>query len=85
MEDVTHFESVGGHTLARCLSDELGTTPLPVDEPRGMRLPVLRETRMPAVLISLAPLRLALDASPSVAEAIRRGVDAWLQVWTFTS
>lgn len=82
---VPNFESVGGHTLARCLSDELGTTPLPVDEPRGMRLPVLRETRMPAVLISLAPLRLALDTSPAVAEAIRRGVDAWLQVWTFTS
>lgn len=81
---VPTFESVGGHTLAASLTAELRGTVLPMDEPRGMRLPVLRETKMPAVLASLAPVRVALDSSASVAEAICRGVDAWLQVWTFT-
>lgn len=82
---VPTFESVGGHTLARCLSEEWRQTEVPIDEPRGMRLPVLRETRMPAVLITCAPVRLALDASPALADAICRGVEAWLRVWTFTS
>jgi N-acetylmuramoyl-L-alanine amidase len=81
---VPTFESVGGHSLADCLTAELRRTPLIVDESQGLRLPVLRETRMPAVLASLGPVRAVLDATPSVADAIGRAVQSWLQVWTLT-
>ena len=52
---------------------------LPVAEPCGMRLPVLRETRMPAVLCQLAPVRQAADVAAMIAAAVRpraRDVDA---------
>jgi hypothetical protein len=39
---------------------------------------------MPAVLASLGPVRAVLDATPSVADAIGRAVQSWLQVWTLT-
>lgn len=81
---VPTFESVGGHSLADCLTAELRRTPLIVDEPQGLRLPVLRETRMPAVLASLGPVRAVLDATPLVADAIGRAVQSWLQGWTLT-
>ena len=44
----------------------------------GMRLPVLRETRMPAVLLALGPARTIADAAPQVTAAILRAVDLWI-------
>ena len=35
-----------------------------------MRLPMLRETRMPAVLCILGPVRVAIDAGPAIASAV---------------
>ncbi len=81
---VPTFESVGGHSLADCLTTELRHTPLQLDEPHGLRLPVLRETKMPAVLASLGPVRAVLDATPAVADAIGLAVQRWLRVWTLT-
>lgn len=76
---VPTFESVGGRTLATCLTDELSAnTPLRVAPATGMRLPVLRETRMTAVLCSLAPVRAALDVAPAIAVATLRAVDTWI-------
>jgi len=74
---VPSFESVGGrslgtHIVAR-LSGILSTPP----ELRGMRLPVLRETRMPAVLCSMGPVREVADATTDVAAAIVGAVSAW--------
>jgi N-acetylmuramoyl-L-alanine amidase len=42
-----------------------------------MRLPVLRETRMPAVLCSLGPVRAAVDATDAVTESVVAAVGAW--------
>ncbi len=81
---VPTFESVGGHSLADSLTTELRRTSLQVDDPRGARLSVLRETKMPAVLASLGPVRAVLDATPAVADAIGQAVQSWLRVWTLT-
>ncbi|MFN8021207.1 MAG: peptidoglycan-binding protein [Acidimicrobiales bacterium] len=75
---VPTFESVGGRSLAACLTHELAACHLPVHEPCGMRLPVLRETRMPAVLVTLAPVREAVDAAPDVAARVVQAVRAWM-------
>ncbi len=79
---VPTFESVGGRTLAECLTAELSSVPLPLDAPTGVRLPVLRETKMPAVLCSFAPVRTAVDAAPGIASAVARALHAWITVWT---
>lgn len=76
---VPTFESVGGRTLATCLSNEYSSsTTLSIAPPMGMRLPVLRETRMTAVLCSLAPIRAAVDAAPALAYATLAAVNAWI-------
>lgn len=75
---VPTFESVGGRTLSRCLTDALRAGGLPIGEPVGMRLPVLRETKMPAVLCSTAPVRPAVDAAGVIAQAVGEALEAWL-------
>lgn len=74
---VPAFESVGGRALAAHVSDQLRATSLPRPELQGMRLPVLRETRMPAVLCSLGPVREAVDAADAVTTAIVAAVTLW--------
>jgi N-acetylmuramoyl-L-alanine amidase len=74
---VPTFESVGGHTMATCLTTELSHSGLLMSEPCGMRLPVLRETRMPAVLCSMAPVRTAVDSAPSISTAVLRAMEQW--------
>ena len=75
----TGFESLGGHRMADLLHEELapvlGGT---LDRPAGMRLPVLRETKMPAVLIELAASRAVTDQGPAVAGAIGRALALWV-------
>jgi N-acetylmuramoyl-L-alanine amidase len=48
-----------------------------VADPCGMRLPVLRETRMPAVLCVLAPVRAAVDRAPAITDALLGAVERW--------
>jgi N-acetylmuramoyl-L-alanine amidase len=73
------FESVGGHCLADLLHEELAPLlPHRVAPPQGMRLPVLRETMMPAVLVALQPDRPELDHSPVVAAGIARALARWV-------
>ena len=73
---VPGFESVGGKRLATMLHGALvSSARVPVGEVRGMRLAVLRETRMPAVVLQLPPL----DAvAPEVARALATAIDRWL-------
>ncbi len=74
---VPTFESVGGRSLGARIANEL-TNVLP--EParlRGMRLPVLRETRMPAVLCSLGPVRDVVDATDDLTRAVVDAVAGW--------
>jgi N-acetylmuramoyl-L-alanine amidase len=73
------FESVGGHCLADLLHDELvALLPHRLAPPQGMRLPVLRETKMPAVLVALRPGSTELDHSPAVAAGMARALARWV-------
>ena len=42
-----------------------------------MRLPVLRETRMPAVLCTLGPVRAVVDAAELIAQAVVGALPTW--------
>jgi N-acetylmuramoyl-L-alanine amidase len=81
---VPTFESIGGRALATQIAANWRSTLLHVPEVRGMRLPVLRETRMPAVLCSLGPVRAAVDATDSVTEAVVAALTAWTSVASST-
>jgi len=73
-----HFESAGGRVLAdRIAAACARAVDLPVPTVRGMRLPVLRETRMPAVLLTVGAVQLTLDRTPRVVDAIVDALESW--------
>ncbi len=76
----TGFESVGGRHLAELLADQTtsgpGVGPL---EPTGMRIPVLRETRMPAVVCRLTAVDELVERHPELARSITRAVLRWFR------
>jgi len=75
---VPQFESVGGRSLARHLAEAYDThLPGLVHEVAGQRLPILRETRMPAVLCSLGPVADLRDHIPRLASATMVGLGSW--------
>ena len=74
---VPSFESLGGRMLATNIVNELSPVLESVPELNGMRLPVLRETRMPAVLCSVGPVRSVVDRTNLLSEAVTRAVNAW--------
>jgi N-acetylmuramoyl-L-alanine amidase len=75
---VPGFTSVRGEALATAIVDELSAALPGLNvSASGMRLPVLRETRMPAVLCSLGPFNDIVDRAPEVAAAITRAFSAW--------
>jgi N-acetylmuramoyl-L-alanine amidase len=76
---VPGFESVGGRTLATSMSDALALSGLDVADPCGMRLPILRETRMPAVLCRFAPVRSSVDSAVAVGDAVAAAVRQWTE------
>lgn len=75
---VPQFESAGGRALAERLASTLGAS-LDAEPPavQGMRLPVLRETRMPAVLVTVGSVHDLLDRAATVATAVTHALDAW--------
>lgn len=73
---VPSFESAGGKALARLIERHLRDV-VPRMRVEGMRLPILRETKMPAVLITLGPIQEIVDRAERVAEAIFLAVSAW--------
>ena len=74
---VPTFESVGGRAVAdaavRSLTGVLHVPP----SLHGMRLPVLRETRMPAVLLSLGPVRSVVDDTDAITLAVVEAIATW--------
>ena len=74
---VPTFESVGGRSLAGEVARRLRHVVPVTPSLHGMRLPVLRETRMPAVLCALGPVRQVVDVSGPVADAVVDAVAAW--------
>ncbi|MGZ4790653.1 MAG: peptidoglycan-binding protein [Ilumatobacteraceae bacterium] len=75
---VPTFESVGGRSLAELIAGKLEHISDLAPEVRGMRLQMLRETRMPAVQCVFGPVREAIDAGPAIATAIVEALDAWV-------
>jgi N-acetylmuramoyl-L-alanine amidase len=75
---VPSFESAGGRELAERIADALQAVPGLSPAVTGMRLPVLRETRMPAVLVTLGPVRMATDATPQLSAAVLHALDLWI-------
>ena len=73
------FESAGGRRLAHAITSELAAAGFEVGEPRGMRLPTLRETRMPAVVVHLGPATSAVTGAGDLAGACASGVAAWVR------
>ncbi len=76
------FESVGGKALAdhcvtalKDLTDQGQLSSCP--EPKGMRLSILRSTRMPAVWCRLGPPEEVVTRSSEIAEALSVGVVTW--------
>ena len=75
---VPGFTSVRGEQLANAIVAELASSlPGLQLEAVGMRLPILRETRMPAVLCSLGPSQDIVDHAPEVAASISRAFRQW--------
>jgi N-acetylmuramoyl-L-alanine amidase len=81
---VPAFESVGGRSLATSVTTALVAAGLEVDASCGMRLPILRETRMPAVLCLLAPIRDTVDAAAALADALASAVREWAETPSLT-
>jgi N-acetylmuramoyl-L-alanine amidase len=72
------FVSFGGQHLAKLVVEELAALPaLDAAPPVGMRLPVLRETRMPAVLCEVGPPRAVVERSGELVQALRRACNRW--------
>ncbi len=71
--------SEGGRRMAASLQAILPTAlGVPDRGTHGMRLPILRETRMPAVLIELGPPSLAVERGSEVAVAIGEALACWV-------
>ena len=73
-----HYESAGGRRLAE-LVHALAAAALNVrgQGVTGMTLPVLRETRMPAVVCEVGPPQAVVRHSGSLADALAQALVAW--------
>jgi N-acetylmuramoyl-L-alanine amidase len=71
--------SPGGRRLAELVQCGLpGTLDVKDGGTRGMSLPVLRETKMPAVLCELGPASVVVERGAAVAVALRDALAAWV-------
>ena len=72
-------ESPGGRRLAELVQDAVARAlGVPGDGPRGMSLPVLRETRMPAIICEIGPAGVVVERSAALAEALVDALAAWV-------
>jgi N-acetylmuramoyl-L-alanine amidase len=75
---VPGYVSYGGRRLAQLIYEQVFALELLVARPRGMRLPVLRETRMPAVLLELGPIHAVVAHASALAEAMTSALRSWV-------
>ena len=71
------FESVGGRRMAELLAERFGAILRGPSTSEGMRLPVLRETRMAAVQCLIGPPEVAVRETAGLAETIKDCVTVW--------
>jgi len=74
---VPSFESPSGLALAELVAARLADTAFGPVRVSGMRLPILRETRMPAVLVVFGAVRDAVDSSTLLGEVVSESVAHW--------
>ncbi|MGO8871155.1 MAG: peptidoglycan-binding protein [Acidimicrobiales bacterium] len=73
------YSSPGGRRLAELLQKTLSTTlGLPDSGSRGMSLPLLRETRMPAVICEIGPPAVVVEQAPAIARAVVGALTEWV-------
>jgi N-acetylmuramoyl-L-alanine amidase len=74
------FESAGGQALATHLVHHFAAIAgLASTRMVGMRLAVLRETRMTAVVCSIGPVQRVVDATPDLSDAVVEALAAWAE------
>lgn len=73
----TGFKSTGGQALADRCADGLQSVFAESVQTAGMKLPILRETRMPAVWCRLGPGSLVVTRSPEISAALAKAVIDW--------
>ena len=71
------FESVGGKALAQRCCTALAPALAAPAPTRPMRLPILRETRMPAVWCRIGPGDVVVPRAPRIALALAEAVIEW--------
>jgi N-acetylmuramoyl-L-alanine amidase len=72
------YESTGGRRLAELVQLHVpAALGVPRAEPSGMSLPVLRETKMPAVVCELGTARLVVEKAPVIASALVEALTEW--------
>jgi len=73
------YSSPGGRRLAELLHLALSNTlGLPDAGSRGMSLPLLRETRMPAVICEISPASVVVERSAVIARAVVDSLSEWV-------
>jgi N-acetylmuramoyl-L-alanine amidase len=75
---VPTFESAGGRALAEALAARCADAVGVAATTQGMRLPVLRETRMPAIVATLGPVRTVTDRSPQLVQQVVAALELWV-------
>ncbi len=73
------YTSEGGRRLAELLQAALSSSlDLPDGGSRGMSLPVLRETRMPAVISEIGPAAVVVEQAAVIARSIVEALSEWV-------
>ena len=77
------YSSPGGRRLAELLQGQLASSlGLPDGGSRGMSLPLLRETRMPAVICEISPATVVVEQAAAIARAVVDSLAEWAgTVW----
>ena len=75
---VAEFESVAGRTLAELIAEEAVRSPLHPSVV-GVRIPILRETVMPAVLWRIGPVEALTRSAPEITRHVVRGLVRWTE------
>ena len=73
-----HTDSPGGHRLAELIQQAVpNALGVPDRGATGMSVPVLRETRMPAVIVEVGPAAAVVEQGPALAAALVSALARW--------